>query len=243
MNREPKELLKTRLVQDIVSIFSLNDLFSEKIKHHTSFHATYKWTEINGKHEGTQYWSFAAAKEYLYHDDRPFKLIHEHVVPREIILKTLKDKSFKKDFATIYTFFTTYLIAAIITKKEDENLLTEYKQRIWLNPENLKPQEEITKNQYKDLPPNNLRKQIWDRYIETNKNTEIDPIHILEITWENQNYISKIVSHQDLKTKIKEEDLFKLKERLLLKHPKDKFDIIDSVKKNHTLEIIINKKR
>ena len=78
---------------------------------------TWVWTEFHGKYDGCKYWS----KEALKVKNSRAELIHEHVVPKKVLIEQLIDKQnlFPQE---IYCFLEKFCIGAVITKKEDQKI-------------------------------------------------------------------------------------------------------------------------
>ncbi|WP_038244084.1 hypothetical protein [Virgibacillus salexigens] len=82
------------------------------------------WTEYNGKHKGCKWWSDRAYEQYANREKNKTKgLIHDHVVPRNVIrhevLEMLYNKCSNED---LYKFLEENLIGCVITKEEDNML-------------------------------------------------------------------------------------------------------------------------
>lgn len=73
------------------------------------------------KYKGCTWWSDRAYEQFQNSNTNRTKgLIHEHVVPREIIRKKIVDKL--KESCThqqLYDFLDRHLLACVITKEED----------------------------------------------------------------------------------------------------------------------------
>ena len=77
------------------------------------------WTEFEGKIIGCPYWSNEAKKAYTL--DKKVKLIHEHLMPREIIRKMVFDLD-QPTAEDLMNLFSKNLIGVVVTKEEDNRL-------------------------------------------------------------------------------------------------------------------------
>ncbi|MCM3362261.1 hypothetical protein [Niallia sp. MER TA 168] len=105
MNRRKKEnlegeMVRQKLMEDL-SIILNTDGVTEKVKNNAINFAIYNWTEVEGKYEGNEYWSYAAYDEFAYNTNRAYKLVHEHIVPRKIIRGKIVKSSKKKSSVII----------------------------------------------------------------------------------------------------------------------------------------------
>jgi hypothetical protein len=172
-----KQEFKNQLVRNIKEIVNLEGKVSTKMRELSILFATYNWTEINGKYEGNEYWSIEAFKNFAGNTkNRAYALVHEHVVPKNVIVKKImklyENGTFEEN--NIRDILDKYLIAAVITKDEDKNL---------------------GKKQRADMPPEfdnegELKDNPWSRYLVHNKNNPENIIGIAKIEWdENKKFI------------------------------------------------------
>ena len=111
---------KEKICRDL-SIILRNE---SRLSYGTQFAVLYEviwvWSEFDGKHKGCKHWSKKALKAQS--EGRSMtELIHEHLVPRKLLIKELfemSDPSSKK----IYEYLNEYCIGVIITKDEDSKL-------------------------------------------------------------------------------------------------------------------------
>lgn len=127
-----KYMTKEEMVKTIITLHRLHE--ESLIPAATSYifldHILWAWTEFEGKYEGCLWWSDAAYSLYksrvgLPKSKREAGLTHEHVVPKEVIRKSifkLLDDGCAE--GELYKFMETHLIGCIVTKEED-NLLNE----------------------------------------------------------------------------------------------------------------------
>lgn len=78
---------------------------------------TWVWSEYYGKYHGCKYWTENALKA----KDDLKSLIHEHLVPKKILIKHLINlKSPQSN--EIYNFLEKYCIGVVVTKEEDKKI-------------------------------------------------------------------------------------------------------------------------
>lgn len=77
------------------------------------------WSEFDGKISGCKYWSKKAKKEYEI--NKKVKLIHEHIVPREVLRKMIFDMDSPTP-KSLKEILSKYCIGVVVTKEEDEAL-------------------------------------------------------------------------------------------------------------------------
>lgn len=107
---------KDTMIRDLVRV--LNSDLSYGTKYAVLFEMLWIWTEFDGKYLGCSYWSNEALEQL---DFTNVKLIHDHAVPRKIII----DKVFRMNSPSetdIRNVFDKYLNGVIITKDEDTQL-------------------------------------------------------------------------------------------------------------------------
>lgn len=108
---------KDTMISDLVGV--LNSDLSYGTKYAVLFEILWIWTEFDGKYMGCRYWSNEALKQL--DSATNVKLIHDHAVPRKIII----DKIFGINSPTetdVRQIFDKYLNGVIITKDEDKQL-------------------------------------------------------------------------------------------------------------------------
>jgi hypothetical protein len=108
---------KDTMISDLVGV--LNSDLSYGTKYAVLFEILWIWTEFDGKYMGCRYWSNEALKQL--DSSTNVKLIHDHAVPRKIII----DKIFGINSPTendVRQIFDKYLNGVIITKDEDKQL-------------------------------------------------------------------------------------------------------------------------
>jgi len=77
------------------------------------------WTEIDGKKVGCRYWTVAALAAKIA--DSRAKLVHEHAVPRSVIIRLLKELKAPTS-ETVFELLDKLLIAVIVTQEQDRQL-------------------------------------------------------------------------------------------------------------------------
>lgn len=75
------------------------------------------WSEFNGKHQGCKFWSEKALSSGLQNKH----LIHEHLVPRKVLMNKLFSEVIP-DKQNIFEFLDTYCVGVVVTKDEDNML-------------------------------------------------------------------------------------------------------------------------
>ncbi|TFJ91700.1 hypothetical protein [Lentibacillus salicampi] len=84
-------------------------------------HYMWAWTEFDGKYKGCKWWSEKAYEQYTTRKENKTKgLIHDHVVPRDVIRnETFKILGNNSDDKQLFDFLNKHLIGCVITKEED----------------------------------------------------------------------------------------------------------------------------
>jgi hypothetical protein len=75
------------------------------------------WSEFDGKHTGCKYWSKAARASGSKREG----LIHEHLVPRDIVRKKVFGLR-NPTPAAVRRTLTTWCVGVVVTKAEDDRL-------------------------------------------------------------------------------------------------------------------------
>jgi hypothetical protein len=134
--RNPRFRTKEEIVRDMA--FVLNAPLTYGTQEAVLREACWVWTEFDGKYEGCAYWSKAAMIQkmrYLKHKMDYFenpsanakptkvKLIHEHVVPKQVICELLRKLS-PATPESVRGICDKFLIGAVITCEEDARLNT-----------------------------------------------------------------------------------------------------------------------
>lgn len=109
---------KEQLIDDVFNILMVDKL-SVGAKHAVIFEATWLWTEHDGKYTGCAHWS-KKALDYV-HEPEKVKgniLIHDHVVPRNLIIKRLL---FGEPMSRngLHDFLDANLVGGILLKEEN----------------------------------------------------------------------------------------------------------------------------
>lgn len=111
----PRYRTKAELCTDIA--FVLNSDLHYGTKYTVFDNAMWVWTEFEGKYKGCEYWSEAA----LDFADDERKLVHEHAVPKKLLIEMLMNLS-NPSSDSVQQMFQNYCKAAVITKAEDASL-------------------------------------------------------------------------------------------------------------------------
>lgn len=110
-----------QLADDVYYVLN-SDSLSIGAKHAVIFETTWLWTEADGKYTGCKYWSEKAVTHLHESEKVKSKILrHDHVIPRNYILKRLLygDPMSKQE---IHAFLQTNLIGCIVLKEEDDLL-------------------------------------------------------------------------------------------------------------------------
>ena|SRR5690606_36314332 len=157
-----KSSKKESLIQDL-SVILMNKSLSKPIKDNIINYTIYNWTEMNGKHEGNEYWSVKAYDCWAHNkENRAFKLVHEHIVPRYVIKKEIYDTG-KYDYESLEKFFIEKVKAVVITKDENKLFNKKY------NGVNLNSNMPNAYYEESEGKKEKIYKNIWARYKIVNK--------------------------------------------------------------------------
>src|SRR5271156_3630567 len=110
---------KSELCNDIA--FVLNSSLHYGSKYAVLSDATWVWTEFEGKHVGCEHWSEAAWNIRARLKERPNPLVHEHVIPKGIVIERLLRLPIKTA-DSVNELMVKYCKGAVITKVEDDCL-------------------------------------------------------------------------------------------------------------------------
>lgn len=121
------EFQKTRMKDDIQGLFKSREYLSEAAWQNVLDEISWKYTETGiDKNLSAKYWSEAALAEYNKSHSSTKGLIHEHVVPRDVfiksVLKKLEDKSILELNADELKMIDERLFSCVVTKEEDGKL-------------------------------------------------------------------------------------------------------------------------
>lgn len=114
-NDNPRHRTKDEICEDIA--FVLNS----RLRYGTQFavlsEAMWVWTEFDGKYKGCEHWSVEVWKI----QDQQKMLVHEHMVPKSLVIKRLKEleNPTKESVKELLDF---YCKAAVVTRDEDRRL-------------------------------------------------------------------------------------------------------------------------
>lgn len=99
----------------------LNSELSYGTKYCVAFEITWVWSEFSGKHEGCKYWSEEACKVWEQQKPSVKGLIHEHLVPRKVLIHKLFSEINPSE-QTIFNILDKFCIGVVVTKDEDSAL-------------------------------------------------------------------------------------------------------------------------
>ena len=115
-----------QLVNDIIACLE-SDL-TVNGKYDVIDEVIWKWTEMSGKIIGCKYWSVNALKEleanYSNVVSGKVKLIHEHVVPRNYLIKRILNISSAISKEEAIIILNKFVLGCVITKDENRRLST-----------------------------------------------------------------------------------------------------------------------
>ena len=116
---------KQQIVKDVAFILNVPEAWlSYAAQHAVLRQAAWTWTEINGKYEGCEIWSKAAWK--IRHVAEKGELIHEHAVPRAIVIGMLRQLAErhrgKVTTPMVRRILGNFLHGVVITREEDQRL-------------------------------------------------------------------------------------------------------------------------
>ena len=116
---ESHERYRTRetLCADVAAV--LNSSVHWGTKHAVLAEVTWVWSEFEGKYSETLQWSEAA---WLLRAGDRKQLVHEHVVPKSVIIRELRKLERIADTEGVRVVLDRLCIGAVITKDEDRQL-------------------------------------------------------------------------------------------------------------------------
>ena len=106
---------KEQICEDVATILNAPVQYGTKFA--VLAEVVWVWSEFDGKYEGCKLWSENASQA------RKDKLIHEHVVPKKIIIDTLFNLS-SPTGAAVKDILSKFCLGVIVTKEEDQRLNT-----------------------------------------------------------------------------------------------------------------------
>jgi hypothetical protein len=118
-NKNRRFRTKSELCSDIA--FVLNSNLHYGTKYAVLSNAAWVWTEFEGKLDGCEHWSEAAWNIRARLKERPNPLVHEHVVPKGIVIERLLNLP-HKTADSVNELMVKYCKGAVITKDEDADL-------------------------------------------------------------------------------------------------------------------------
>lgn len=116
--KNPSYRTKEEICRDVAFVLNCKELHYGT-RRAVVDHAVWVWSEFEGKYDGCKYWS-EAARAFLRSDGKT-NLIHEHLVPRGLIRKTLFDLKPATPEAVRHVM-ETWCIGVVVTAEEDQRL-------------------------------------------------------------------------------------------------------------------------
>lgn len=114
--KNPGFRTKEIICRDLSIVLSNSEL-SYAAKFAVVSEVTWVWSEFHGKHRGCPYWS----KKALEGDRNPKKLIHEHAIPKKMLIGWLMNMKSPSP-EDINSLLSKYCIGVVVTKPEDQAL-------------------------------------------------------------------------------------------------------------------------
>jgi hypothetical protein len=111
-NKNPRFRTKSELCSDIATV--LNSSLHYGTKHAVLSEAMWVWTEFEGKYDGCEHRSKAAWELR----DQQKMLVHEHVVPKSIVIQRLLQLS-NPTADSVNQLLASYCKGAVLTREED----------------------------------------------------------------------------------------------------------------------------
>ena len=111
----PRFRTKSQICADVSSVLGASLHYGTKFA--VLAEVVWVWSEFNGKYVGCKYWSLAAWK--VRESDQ--KWIHEHVVPKSVIIERLMALS-APTFQAVNDVLQRFCIGVVVTHEEDQRL-------------------------------------------------------------------------------------------------------------------------
>ncbi len=112
--KNPRYRTKQQIAEDVA--FVLKSPLSYGTKFAVLKDACWVWTEFDGKYEGCRYWTKMAMLARAA--DKKAKLIHEHVVPKKVVINILMDLR-EPTSEEVYSILDRFLTGVVVTPEED----------------------------------------------------------------------------------------------------------------------------
>ena len=116
-NKNARYRTKDKICDDIAFVLNSNSSLSYGAQFAVLSEAMWVWTEFDGKYDGCKLWS----EEALKVRDQRKMLIHEHMVPKSIVIERLKKLS-NPTRDSVKELLEFYCKGAVVTKDEDRRL-------------------------------------------------------------------------------------------------------------------------
>ncbi len=113
--KSPRFRTKDEICKDLVYILTAELSYGTKFC--VVHEITWVWSEFYGKHKGCKYWSINAQKVA----DNTKGLIHEHIVPRKIIIDHIMNMKTPSE-VELFDYLEKNCIGVVVTKEEDKQL-------------------------------------------------------------------------------------------------------------------------
>lgn len=113
--KTPRFRTKTQICKDVAAVLRTSLHYGTKFA--VLAEVVWVWSEFDGKYDGCRYWSSAA----LQVRESNQKLIHEHVVPKSVIIKRLMNLS-KPSSKNVNDVLQHFCIGVVVTAEEDQRL-------------------------------------------------------------------------------------------------------------------------
>ena len=112
-DRRKRFRTKDQIATDVAAV--LNADLTWGTQHAVLADAVWAWSEFEGKLTGCRHWSPAAWKIR----DEPTKLMHEHVVPKRIIIARLSELRGQATAATVKRVLRDWCVGVVLLRTED----------------------------------------------------------------------------------------------------------------------------
>ncbi len=111
------------MLDDLVQLMKRKKWLSSHLWEVAVDNILWNWTGFHGKTVGCPYWSESALEAYERENRLPLepKLIHEHVIPKSILIELLS-KEASANRKTLKDFMNSCVVGAVVTKEEHVRL-------------------------------------------------------------------------------------------------------------------------
>jgi hypothetical protein len=115
----PRHRTKATICEDVATV--LKSSLSHGTKHAVLAEVVWVWSEFDGKYTGCRHWSRAAVAARAA-GEKARSFVHEHVVPKRIIIERLFALPSPVRAADVERVLSTLCIGAVLTREEDRRL-------------------------------------------------------------------------------------------------------------------------